>query len=70
MSTSRTNIELDDDAVATIMARYGLKSKREAVELALHHLAGHPMTRDEALAMRGSNILDENPEEEMAKAWR
>jgi Arc/MetJ family transcription regulator len=70
MSTSRTNIELDDEAVATIMERYGLKTKREAVDMALHHLAGHPMTREEALAMHGSNILDENPEEEMAKAWR
>jgi Arc/MetJ family transcription regulator len=70
MGTSRTNIEIDDEAVATIMERYGLKTKREAVDMALHHLAGHPMTREEALSMRGSNILDEDPEVEMEKAWR
>ncbi|MGK2879069.1 MAG: type II toxin-antitoxin system VapB family antitoxin [Solirubrobacterales bacterium] len=70
MSTTRTNIELDDEAVATIMKRYGLKTKREAVEMALQHLAGHPMSREEALAMQGSNILDEDPTEEMEKSWR
>ncbi|MGH2960411.1 MAG: type II toxin-antitoxin system VapB family antitoxin [Solirubrobacterales bacterium] len=70
MATSRTNIELDDEAVATIMERYGLKTKREAVDMALHHLAGHPMSLEEALAMQGSNILDEYPTEEMEKAWR
>lgn len=32
---SRTNIELDDDLVAEAMRRYGLPSKRAAVDLAL-----------------------------------
>lgn len=59
MGTTRTNIEIDDDAIAEVMARFGLKSKREAVDYALHHLIGHPMTRDEALAMHGAHALDE-----------
>lgn len=65
MGTTRTNIEIDDDAVAEIMRRYGLKSKREAVDMALHHLAGHPMTREEMLEMEGARIFDDVPGEEL-----
>ena len=36
-------------------------SKTEAVDLALRHLAGQPMTRDEALAMRGAQAIGEIP---------
>ena len=32
---SRTNIELDDTLVEMAMRRYGLKTKREVVQLAL-----------------------------------
>jgi Arc/MetJ family transcription regulator len=41
----RTNIEIDDAYVQTIMARFGLRTKTAAVDLALRHLAGQPMTR-------------------------
>jgi Arc/MetJ family transcription regulator len=54
---TRTNIEIDGTAVATIMARYGVRTKTEAVDLALRHLAGQPMTREEALAMRGARAI-------------
>ena len=53
---TRTNIDLDDDLVAEVMKRYRLDSKRSAVEYALRSLVGAPMTRDEALAMRGTGI--------------
>lgn len=36
------------------MRLYRLRSKREAVDLALRRLVGEPMNRDEALAMEGS----------------
>lgn len=49
----RTNIEIDDEYVSAIMDRYGVHTKTEAVDLALRHLAGQPMTREEALGMRG-----------------
>ncbi len=49
----RTNIEIDDDIVSEAMRRYGLRSKRAAVDLALRRLVGEAMTRDEALAMEG-----------------
>ena len=41
------------------MRRYHLRTKTEAVDLALRHLAGWPMTRDEALAMRGARAISE-----------
>ncbi|MBO0732493.1 MAG: type II toxin-antitoxin system VapB family antitoxin [Acidimicrobiaceae bacterium] len=51
---TRTNIEIDDDLVAEAMRRYGLHSKRAAVDLALRRLVGEAMTREEALAMDGA----------------
>ncbi len=51
---SRTNIDIDDDLVFKVMRRYGLSSKRAAVDLALRRLAGDPLSRDEALALEGS----------------
>jgi Arc/MetJ family transcription regulator len=50
---SRTNIDVDDDAVAAVMRRYGLQTKRDAVNYALRVLAQEPMDVDEALAMEG-----------------
>ena len=43
------------------MDRYGVRTKTEAVDMALRHLAGQPMTREEALAMRGAHAIDELP---------
>jgi len=50
----RTNIELDDELVLAAMRRYRVKTKREAVDLALRQLVGHPLTVEEALALEGS----------------
>ncbi len=61
MARVRTNIEIEDEYVEAIMSRYGLRTKREAVDLALRRLAGQPMTREEALAMRGAHAIDELP---------
>ncbi|MGH9119862.1 MAG: type II toxin-antitoxin system VapB family antitoxin [Acidimicrobiales bacterium] len=63
MGKVRTNIELEDSYVRTIMDRFGVHTKTEAVDLALRHLVGQPMTREEALAMRGANAIDEVPSE-------
>ena len=49
----RTNIDIDEHLVDRVMRRYGLPTKRAAVELALRRLDIDPMTREEALAMRG-----------------
>ena len=68
MTRARTNIEIDDSYVRTIMDRYGVHTKTEAVDLALRHLAGQPMTRDEALAMRGVNAIGEVPDDDAPAA--
>lgn len=50
----RTNLELDDELVSAAMQRYGLPTKRAAVDFALRRLVGEAMTRQEALAMEGT----------------
>jgi Arc/MetJ family transcription regulator len=64
MAKVRTNIEIEDTYVQAIMDRYGVRTKTEAIELALRHLAGQPMTREEALAMRGAHAIDGAPADE------
>lgn len=51
---SRTNIEIDDRLVTEAMRRYGLPSKRAAVDLALRRLVGEAMSVAEALDMEGA----------------
>jgi Arc/MetJ family transcription regulator len=63
MARIRTNIEINEGYVRTIMDRYGIHTKTEAVDLALRHLAGQPMTREEALAMRGQHAIGSVPED-------
>lgn len=63
MTRVRTNIEIEDSYVRAIMDRYGVRTKTEAVDLALRHLAGQPMRREEALAMRGVHAIDEVPDD-------
>lgn len=61
MPRLRTNIEIEDTYVRVIMDRYKLRTKTEAVDLALRRLAGQPMTREEALAMEGAHAIGEVP---------
>jgi Arc/MetJ family transcription regulator len=51
---TRTNVELDEELVGRVMRRYGVKTKRAAIDLALRRLDVEPMSREEALAMRGA----------------
>jgi Arc/MetJ family transcription regulator len=51
---ARTNVEIDEELVQRVMRRYGLSTKRSAIDLALRRLDIEPMSRDEALTMRGS----------------
>ncbi len=61
MAKVRTNIEIEQEYVEAIMDRYRLRTKTAAVDLALRHLAGQPMTREEALAMEGAHAIGEIP---------
>ena len=51
---TRTNIEIDDRLVDRAIRLYRLRSKREAVDLALRRLVGEPMSSEEALATEGT----------------
>jgi Arc/MetJ family transcription regulator len=70
MGSVRTNIEIEDDYVQAIMLRYGVRTKTAAVDLALRHLAGTPMSREEALAMRGANAVADPPADRPARGIR
>jgi Arc/MetJ family transcription regulator len=54
MGHKRTNIEIDEGLVAEAMERYGTRTMRETVDLALRVLVGEPMSTEDALALRGS----------------
>ena len=51
---ARTNIDIDDEACASVMRHYGLRTKQEAVNLALRMAVIEPMSHEEALAMQGT----------------
>lgn len=61
MSKVRTNIEIEDSYLQAVMDRYHLRTKTEAVDFALRHLAGQPMSREEALSMRGAGAIENPP---------
>lgn len=42
----RTNIEIDEELVTAVMRRYNLKTKKDAVDLALRQTVGTPLTRE------------------------
>ena len=50
---TRTNIDIDDRSCSVVMQRYGLRTKREAVNFALRELAVQLSVSD-AHKMRGS----------------
>jgi len=50
---SRTNIELDDTLVSEVMRRFGVPTKKAAVDLALRRLVGAPLNRDFLLGLEG-----------------
>jgi Arc/MetJ family transcription regulator len=76
VSMSRTNIDIDDELIASVMEQYHLPTKREAVDFALRKVARRKATLEEALAMEGigwAGDLDEMRDaqaEKIEKAWR
>ena len=54
VGVTRTNIDIDDDLVTGVMRRYGLSTKKEAVDFALRQVSVVPMATREMHAMRGS----------------
>jgi Arc/MetJ family transcription regulator len=50
---ARTNIDIDDHLVAEVMRRFGVATKKEAVDLALRRLVGVPLTKEFLLGLEG-----------------
>jgi Arc/MetJ family transcription regulator len=65
------NIEIEEDFVERIMRRYGVGTITEAVDLALRKIAVEPMTREGALALEGSCLIDQIPPDQPPRgsAW-
>jgi Arc/MetJ family transcription regulator len=58
------SVDVEDALIERVMRRYGLPTKRAAIDLALRRLDVEPLNQEEALAMRGSGWgadLDELP---------
>lgn len=51
---ARTNIDLDESAVESVMRRYAFTTKRDAVNFALRAIANEPLDTVAALALEGS----------------
>jgi Arc/MetJ family transcription regulator len=51
---ARTNIDIDDEACDLVMRRFGLSTKRDAVNFALRTVAIEALTVDQARSLRGS----------------
>jgi Arc/MetJ family transcription regulator len=49
----RTNIDIDDELVTEAMRKYGLKTKKEAVDLALRRLVGPRLSMEFFESLRG-----------------
>lgn len=52
-----TTIDIDTEACAAVMRRFGLASEDEAVNFALRSLVVEPLTVPEALALEGSGWI-------------
>ena len=51
---ARTNVNIDERACAEVMRRYRLRTKREAINLALRIVAAEPFDIGGARRMRGA----------------
>jgi Arc/MetJ family transcription regulator len=51
---ARTNVEIDERLVTEVIRRYHLRTKREAIDLALRRLVGDAPSAAEALSLEGS----------------
>lgn len=69
---TRTNIDIDDDLVSTVMAQNQLQTKREAVDFALRRTIRRAPTTAEIMALRGIGFDNSNDEIEAlspAREW-
>jgi Arc/MetJ family transcription regulator len=66
---TRTNIDLDDELVETVMKQNGLKTKKEAVDFALRKVVRRIPTIEEIRSLRGIGFSYTNDEIEALDRW-
>ena len=59
---TRTNIDLDDELVETVMKQNGLKTKKDAVDFALRKTIRRVPTVEEVMALEGIGFPYTNDE--------
>ena len=66
---ARTNIDIDEEACAAVMRRFGVTTKRDAVNLALQLCAVEPLSIEEALALEGSGWEGDLEQLRTTRSW-
>jgi Arc/MetJ family transcription regulator len=59
---TRTNIEIDDRLIATVMAQNGLKTKKDAVDFALRKTVRRIRTAEGIMSLKGIGFSYPNDE--------
>lgn len=68
----RTNVVIDEALVTQVMARYGLESRRSAIDFALHAVLGQgeaPMTDPWKAALELEGMWADMTDEEAREIW-
>ena len=66
---TRTNIDIDDDLVETVMKQNSLKTKKDDVEFALRKAVRRVPTIEEIRSLRGIGFAYTNDEIEASDRW-
>ena len=68
----RTNVVIDEALVTQVMARYGLESRRSAIDFALHAVLGHeqaPITDPWKAVLELEGMWADMTDEEAREIW-
>ena len=66
---TRTNIEIDDDLIRTVMKQNRLSTKKDAVEFALRKVVRRTPTIEEIRGLEGIGFPFTNDEIEASDRW-
>ena len=66
---TRTNIEIDDDLIQTVMRQNRLSTKKDAVEFALRKVVRRTPTIEEIRSLEGIGFPYSNDEIEASDRW-
>lgn len=66
---TRTNIDIDDELVETVMRQNSLKTKKDAVEFALRKAIRRVPTAEEIMSLEGIGFPYTNDEIEAHDRW-